>query len=118
MSTDHDIAAAERLLGRLSELSPDLRAAALFDSAGGLIAASGEDAATGWEAAAHELWGAVDVAVGGEARQLHVGTEDGEVFGVRGPAASVLAVSNRFALASLMLCDLRAVLRDLEREGG
>jgi hypothetical protein len=40
------------------------------------------------------------------------------VFAVRTAAASIVATSERFALASLMFCDLRALLRDLEAELG
>jgi hypothetical protein len=113
--------AAEETLGRLHELSADLRGAALCAPDGSLIAAIGPDDPDGpaWERAVRELWEAADGATGDSgARTVHVGTEEGEVFGVRADHASIVATADRFALASLMLCDLRAVLRDLSEPGG
>jgi hypothetical protein len=43
----------------------------------------------------------------------HIGTEDGEVFAVRHGELAMVAVSDRFALASLMLFDMRNALREL-----
>ncbi len=103
---------ARRLLERLGEDSPDLREAALFDAGGAqLLATDGGD----WTGGARALWAAADrERTGGT--QLHVGTEAGEVFAVRDDRASIVATADRFPLASLMLCDLRAVLRELEAE--
>ena len=42
---------------------------------------------------------------------MHVATEDGEVYAVRGRAGSAVAITDRFTLASLMFCDLRSALR-------
>lgn len=106
---------AEHLLARLSEASRELRAAALFDASGVQLAATDE---ADWSAGAAALWRAVGAAQNGSGLQVHVGTEEGEVFAVRGPAGSIVATSERFALASLMLCDLRATLRELERGRG
>lgn len=103
---------ARRLLERLDQASPDLRGAALFDAAGvQLVASDGAD----WTARAKALWRAADGERAG-GTQLHVGTELGEVFAVRDARASIVATSERFALASLMLSDLRALLRELENE--
>ena len=104
-----------RLLARLEEMSTDLRAAALLDADGTQIAATDED---DWSRRAEALWSAADAGPGGPATQVHVGTEAGEVFAVRGEGGSIVATSRRFALASLMMCDLRAVLRDLGPEEG
>lgn len=104
---------ARRLLSRLEQLTTDLRAAALFGPDGEQLAAT-DDA--DWGAPAAALWEAADQGAGGPATQVHVGTEQGEVFAMRGREASIVATSERFALASLMMCDLRAVLRDLEGE--
>ena len=49
---------------------------------------------------------------------MHVGTEDGEVFAVRLGDYAAIAVAERFALTSLVLSDMRAVLRDLAAEPG
>lgn len=104
-----DAESARELLGRLAERSPDLRAVALLGADGKQIAAS-DDA--DWAAGAAALWRSAD-ASGPGVREVHVATEDGEVFAVRGSGASIVATSERFALASLMLCDLRAALREL-----
>ena len=45
-----------------------------------------------------------------------MGTEDGEAFGVRHGDLAMVAVADRFTLASLMIFDMRAVLRDLTAE--
>lgn len=102
---------AERAVGRLREMCIDLRACAILDAAGEVLAASGPGE---WGSRAGELWRAAAVPGRPDPSQIHVATEDGEVFAVRSAFASAVAVTDRFALASLMLCDLRAVLRDLE----
>lgn len=106
--------AAETLLARLGELSTDLRAAAIFGPAGEQLAAT--DEAIDWAERAAALWVAADRPGDGPAEAVHVATEAGEVFAVRGAGGSIVATSERFALASLMFCDLRAVLRDLDSE--
>jgi hypothetical protein len=42
-----------------------------------------------------------------------VATEAGEAFAVRQSGLAMVAVADRFTLASLMLFDMRTVLRDL-----
>lgn len=106
--------AAELLLDRLAELSTDLRAAAMFGPAGEQLAAT--DDAVDWGERAQALWAAADESAPAPAEAIHIGSEAGEVFAVRAGSASIVATSERFALASLMFCDLRAVLRDLEAE--
>lgn len=105
---------ARRLLEQLAAGSPDLRDAALVDAAGDQLAAT-DDA--DWTAGIATLWRAADRDGGRDAREIHVATGDGEVFSVRAPDATIVATSERFALASLMLCDLRAVLRELGERG-
>ena len=51
----------------------------------------------------------------GPVEQVHIATEQGEVFAVRDAGLVAVAVTNRFALASLLFFDLRATLRDLAR---
>lgn len=101
---------AERAVAKLREMSLDLRACAILDEDGDLLAASepGE-----WAAQAAALWRAAEVRGRSRPTQVHVATEAGELFAVRRQAASAVAVTERFALASLMFCDLRAALRDL-----
>jgi hypothetical protein len=106
-----DRAEAERAVAYLEEMSPDLRGCAVLDERGKLLATTGDGAA--WEAAAGELWRAADETGDEPADHVHVGTEDGEVFAVRHEGLSMVAVAERFTLASLMVFDMRALLRDL-----
>jgi hypothetical protein len=104
-------AEAERAVSRLREMSADLRECAILDSSGKTLAASSEGS---WEECAAALWGAAADAPGPPPTQIHVAIEEGEVFVTRSAAAVAVAVADRFALASLMFCDLRAALRGLE----
>lgn len=106
--------AAERAVEHLVAASPDLRSAALIAPDGSLIAASSSN---DWSERVSELWDAASLHAIDPA-QLHVATESGEVFAVRSADGSVaVAIANRFALASLMFCDLRAALRELGTDG-
>jgi len=104
---------AEVAVARLEAMSADLRGCAILDPSGALLAASGDGAT--WEGAARALLAAADAAAGEPVTQAQVGTEEGEAFAVRHEGFAIVAASDRFALASLMFCDLRAVLRDLVR---
>ncbi len=68
-----------------------------------------------WAKAANGLLRAADAAAGEPVSHAHVGTEDGEAFAVRHEGFALIAASERFTLASLMLSDMRSVLRDLAR---
>jgi predicted regulator of Ras-like GTPase activity (Roadblock/LC7/MglB family) len=104
---------AERALGYLREMSADLRGAAILGGDGQVLACSGDAAA--WGEAARELLRVAD-AVGEESvEQVHVGADEGEVFAVRSGELTAVAVTERFTLASLMLFDMRTVLRDLSQ---
>jgi hypothetical protein len=118
---------AEQSLGRLMELSPEMRGGAILGdetpppAPGGqkrqaiveadmvLAATSDADA---WGDAASALLDAADRS-GDAAEQVHVATEVGEVFAVREAGLVAVAVTGRFVLASLMAFDMRSVLRDL-----
>jgi hypothetical protein len=106
--------AAEAAVGRLREMSPDLRGCALIGAGGEVLAATGET--DRWGPAAVEFLSAADAAGGEPASHVHVATEDGEAFAVRHEDLAMVAVTERFTLASLMIFDMRAVLRDLPRE--
>jgi len=108
--------AAEAALAFLTEMSPDLRGAAILDGEGGALAASGEEPRR-WAEAAEALFAVADAAGGEPVEQVHVATEQGEVFGVRNAGLAAIAVTNRSALASLTFFDLRAALLDLTRSG-
>lgn len=103
----------EGAVEHLVESSPDLRAAAILDSSGELVAATGPN---DWSERGREIWDAAGWR-GDDPAQIHIATEAGEVFALRAAdGTSVIALANRFALASLMFCDLRAALRRLEAE--
>jgi predicted regulator of Ras-like GTPase activity (Roadblock/LC7/MglB family) len=108
--------AAEQALAYLTEMSPDLRGAAILDSGGAVLAAAGDP--DRWREDAAALLEAADRAGDEPVEQVHIATEQGEVFAVRGAGLVAVAVTERFALASLMLFDMRSVLRDLAAPGG
>jgi hypothetical protein len=108
--------AAETAVARLREMSADLRGCALLDADGEVLAATGDRES--WGAAGAELLAAADAAGGEPASHVHVATEDGEAFAVRRDGLAMVAVAERFALASLMIFDMRAVLRDLAKDSG
>ncbi|MDX6632882.1 MAG: hypothetical protein QOG26_887 [Solirubrobacterales bacterium] len=101
----------EQAVGYLTELSADLRGCAILDSSGEVLAASGDRER--WATATGALLEAADAAGQEPVEHLHVATEDGEVFAVREGERAIVAVTERFALASLMVFDMRTVLRDL-----
>ena len=98
----------------LEEISPEMRGCAILDAEGHVLACSGDEEA--WREAADRFVGAADGAGEGKAAHAHVATGDGEVFLVRHGDLIAIAATDRFVLASLMLFDLRAVLRGLARE--
>jgi hypothetical protein len=102
---------AEGAVSYLEEISPEMRGCAILSEAGGTLAASGDLDA--WGAAAGKLIAAGDAARGEPAAHSHVATGDGEVFCVRESGLVGVAVTERFVLASLMVFDLRSVLREL-----
>lgn len=107
--------AAAGALAYLTEMSPDLRGAAIVGADGEVLAGSGN--AERWREDAATLFEVADRAGGEPVEQLHIGTEQGEVFAVRHAGLAAVAVTERFALASLTLFDMRAVLRDLAAGG-
>jgi hypothetical protein len=111
MSATDLTAAAERAVLRLREMSADLRESAILDPSGTVLAASAEGS---WDRCAAALWEAASDSPGAPPAQIHVAVADGEVFAIRSPAGAAVAVADRFTLASLMFCDLRAALRGLD----
>jgi predicted regulator of Ras-like GTPase activity (Roadblock/LC7/MglB family) len=107
-TTDADVAIA-----RLQSTSTDLRGCAIVAPDGELLAATGD--AESWREAATALIAAADAAASEPVTHAHVGTEDGEVFVVRDRGYALVAAADRFALAGLMVFDIRAALRDLIR---
>lgn len=107
--------AAEGALAYLTEMSLDLRGAAILGPDGVVLAASGESGRWGEDVAA--LFEVADRAGEEPVEQVHIGTEQGEVFALRHAGLSAVAVTERFALASLTFFDLRSLLRDLAAGG-
>jgi predicted regulator of Ras-like GTPase activity (Roadblock/LC7/MglB family) len=107
--------AAAGALAYLTEMSADLRGAAILGPGGAVLAAS--DRPERWREDAAALFAAADAAGGEPVEQIHIGTEQGEVFALRHAGLAAVAVTDRFALASLMLFDMRALLRDLGAGG-
>jgi predicted regulator of Ras-like GTPase activity (Roadblock/LC7/MglB family) len=103
--------AAEQALAYLTEMSADLRGAAILDSRGSVLAASSQP--DRWREDALALLDVADRAGGERVEQVHIATEQGEVFAVRQAGLAAIAVTERFALSSLMLFDMRSVLREL-----
>ncbi len=104
---------ADRAVERLIEMCAELRSCAIVDDAGTVLA---ESAPNDWGRQVAALWRATE-ADGREAIQVHVADEAGELFAARAGGVTAVALTARFALASLMFCDLRAVLRDLLAAG-
>jgi predicted regulator of Ras-like GTPase activity (Roadblock/LC7/MglB family) len=105
---------AEAALTFLAEMSPDLRGAAVLGPDGEVLAAtSGEPER--WAEDVATLLAAADDAEGAPVEQAHIATEQGEVFAIRNEGLAAVAVTERFALASLLLFDLRSMLRRLAR---
>jgi predicted regulator of Ras-like GTPase activity (Roadblock/LC7/MglB family) len=106
--------AAEGALAYMAEMSPDLRGAAILGSDGAVLAASGHP--DRWREDAAALFAVADRAGGEPVEQVHVGTEQGEVYALRHAGLAAVAVTERFALASLTFFDMRSLLRDLAAE--
>jgi predicted regulator of Ras-like GTPase activity (Roadblock/LC7/MglB family) len=107
--------AAASGLAYLTEMSPDLRGGAILGPDGAVLAASGR--AERWPEDAAALLEVADRAGDEPVEQIHIATEQGEVFAVRNAGLTAIVVTDRFALASLLFFDMRAVLRDLT-DGG
>src|SRR3954451_9959587 len=92
-------------------MSVDLRGCAILAGDGRVLAAGGDVNRLG--AAGAEFLAAADSSRDEPVARVHVATSDGEAFGLREAGLAMVAVADRFTLASLMLFDMRAVLRDL-----
>lgn len=108
--------AAEQALAYLREMSTDLRGAAILDGTGAVLAASGDG--DRWAEDGAALLRVADGAGAEPVEQVHIATEQGEVFALRQGGLAAIAVTERFALASLTFFDMRSVLRELARSPG
>jgi predicted regulator of Ras-like GTPase activity (Roadblock/LC7/MglB family) len=111
-ATAPDEESAEAALAFLTEMSPDLRGAAILGPEGEVLAATGEEPER-WREDAAALFAAADAAEEVPVEQVHIATEQGEVFAIRNAGLAAVTVTDRFALASLMLFDMRSTLRRL-----
>lgn len=105
---------AEAALAFLTEMSPDLRGAAVLGPEGEVLAAIGEEPER-WGEDAAALFVVADAAEEAPVEQVHIATEQGEVFAIRHEGLAAVAVTERFALASLLLFDMRSMLRQLAK---
>lgn len=104
------LTSASELLARCVADSLELRQGAIFDGDGHqLFATDGGD----WSRPVAELWSVAGLP-GRDISYLHIGTESGDVLAVRGRGGAAVVASDRFPLASLVLSDLRAVVRELD----
>jgi hypothetical protein len=105
-------AEAERAVELMAEMNRDLRGCAIVGPGNKPLAASGEPSL--WAEATGRLLGAARATREGDPPvHVHVGTEEGEAFVVRGGELTMVAVTERFTLTSLVLSDMRSLLRDL-----
>ena len=109
------VAEARAAIARLEEMSADLRGCAVLDAAGRALGASGD--AGRWGEAGAAVLAVADAAGEEPASEVHVVTDEGEVFAIRHRGLAMVAVAERFTLASLMVFDMRAVLGELGCEG-
>lgn len=107
--------AADAALAYLTEMSPDMRGGAILAGDGAVLAASGRPER--WREDVAALLAVADRAGAEPVEQVHIATEQGEVFAIRHAGLAAVAVAERFALASLLFFDMRAVLRDLASGG-
>jgi predicted regulator of Ras-like GTPase activity (Roadblock/LC7/MglB family) len=107
--------AAEQALAYLTEMSADLRGAAILDSRGRVLAAAEEP--DRWREDCAALFEVADRAGGEPVEQVHIATQQGEVFALRHAGLAAIAVTERFTLSSLMFFDMRSILRDLAASG-
>lgn len=106
-----------RGLSYLLELEPEVRAAAILDPDGSVVESTTPSAGSFGPAAA-ELVVSVDGAGGKPFDNCHIASAEAEVFIVREGDLTMVAVTERFVLASLMAFDMRMTLRDLAKGSG
>ena len=107
---------AERALALLGEMSAEMRAGAILGTGGEVLASDGPPDA--WAERVSAVLEQADAADGDPAEHIHIATEAGELFLTRRNGVTVVAITERFVLASLMSFDMRAVLTDLAAEDG
>jgi predicted regulator of Ras-like GTPase activity (Roadblock/LC7/MglB family) len=108
---------AQQALADLTEISSQIQAAAIFDSAGKVAASTFADADRGAELArsATELLEQADnvAATNGTLVQLEIATFEGSVFVVREGETRIAAVTGPEPTVGLVFYDLKSALRQL-----
>ncbi|MFN8114175.1 MAG: hypothetical protein U0R51_13375 [Solirubrobacterales bacterium] len=99
------------VVAELIEESAGLRSCAVIDGRGEVLAATD---ARDWAAQTERLWAAAADPGHADPAYVHVAIDAGELFAMRDEGFTVIGIADRFSLASLILCDLRAALRRLE----
>jgi predicted regulator of Ras-like GTPase activity (Roadblock/LC7/MglB family) len=103
---------AAQALADLTEISSQIRAAAILGPDGALVAGSERIAKAGWEL----LEAARGVRPGGELTQAEVSTAAGSLFVVRAGDRIVAATTGPEPTVGLVFYDLKATLRSAEAE--
>jgi predicted regulator of Ras-like GTPase activity (Roadblock/LC7/MglB family) len=103
---------AARALADLTEISSQIRAAAILGPDGALVAGSERIAKAGWEL----LEAARGVRPGGELTQAEASTAAGSLFVVRAGDRIVAATTGPEPTVGLVFYDLKATLRSAEAE--
>jgi hypothetical protein len=100
----------------LMEMSEDVRAAVLLDSAGALVSSTEPDTERAQKLAdlARELIEAADAVAPEPTEQIEARVEGGAVFAVRSVRHTLACVVRRLALPALVLYDLRQTMLELE----
>ena len=106
---------ADKTCAYLIEISPEMRGCAILGAEGDVRASTGSS--SDGETTAGELSSRADAAGSEPFSHLHVSTGDGDVFYVRAEGLAAIAVTERLALSSLVLFDLRNALHDLAEKG-
>jgi hypothetical protein len=104
---------AEQALADLTEISSQVRAAALFDAKGKVAASTLADPAP-FVAAVQDLLAAAAEARQGSLVQLEAATSDGSVFVVRDGASYIAATTPPEPTVALVFYDLKTALRAVE----
>lgn len=107
-----DASSARSALAYLAQLQPGLRGAAIFAADGTIEACDGPPEV--WADKGSALLAAIDAAVEGAASEAHIASPAGEIFVCSLNGRRIVAVAQRFVLASLLSFDMRTVLRDRE----
>lgn len=107
-----EASAARSALDYLAQLQPGLKGSAIFARDGVLLACLGANSV--WAERGAELLATLDSAVEDSVKEGHIATLSGEVFVQSGERHRLVAVAERFVLASLLSFDMRTVLRQVE----